>query len=73
LKTNAAVRRDFVKALIEPDDFKMREFLAAVILQLAWQPDRARVAPLWHKTLSLYDSAMNFGLNPRLQLEALLQ
>ena len=72
LKTSLATRRDFVKELIEPDNFKLREFLAAVALQLAWQPDRARIAPLWHKTLSLQDSAMNFGLNPRLQLEALL-
>jgi DNA polymerase III delta prime subunit len=72
LKTPAASRRDFVKELIEPDDFKLREFLAAVALQLAWQPDRARMAPLWHKALALQDSAMNFGLNPRLQLEALM-
>jgi hypothetical protein len=72
LKSKPAARRDFVKELIEPDDFKLREFLEAVILQLAWQPDRGGVSPLWHKTLSLYDSAMNFGLNPRLQLEALL-
>jgi hypothetical protein len=72
LKLKPDARRDFVKRLIELDDFKLREFLKAVILQLAWQSDRARVAPLWHRTLSLYGGAMSFGLNPRLQLEALL-
>jgi DNA polymerase III delta prime subunit len=72
LKTAPAVRRDFIKELIEPDDFSLRQFLAAVILELAWQPGRARVAPLWHKTLGLYDSVSSFALNPRLQLENLL-
>ncbi len=72
LKTTPGVRRDFIKELIEPDDFSLRQFLAAVILQLAWQPDLFKVAPVWHKTLELYDGVMNFGLNPRLQLESLL-
>ncbi len=80
LKTTPAGRRDFVKDLIEPDDFKLRQFLGAVALQLAWsashgaiaKPADKRMASLWHKTLALQDTATNFGLNPRLQLENLL-
>lgn len=72
LKSPAASRKDFIKELIEPDDFSLRRFLETVILQLAWQKDKAGVGPLWHKTLALHDAAMNFGLSPRLQLEALL-
>lgn len=72
LKTAAAARRDFVKKLIEPDDFNLRVFLEAVIVTLAWEkPSRAKAA-LWHKALALYGNVMNFGLHPRLQLLDLL-
>lgn len=72
LKTPATTRRDFVKKLIEPDDFNLRTFLDAVILTLAREkPSRAKAA-LWHRVLALQGNAVNFGLNPRLQLEALL-
>ena len=83
LKMPVATRRDFIKELIEPDDFSLRRFLEAVTLQLAWftlsdrqgvegQKNKIKFGPLWHKTLTLHDAAMNFGLNPRLQLENLL-
>lgn len=72
LKTPAAARRDFIKKLIEPDDFNLRIFLDAVIITLADEkPSRAKAA-LWHRALALQDAATNFGLNPRLQLAALL-
>ena len=72
LKTPPAARKDFIKEIIEPDDFNLRIFLANVILVLAWDPSLAAKTGLWHKTLSLVDTASNFGVNPRLQLENLL-
>lgn len=73
LKTAAVGRRDFIKKLIEPDDFNLRNFLDAVIMTLAWQEPSVAKAAFWHKTLKLYESASNFTLNPRLQLEALMK
>lgn len=65
-------RKDLIKKLIEPDDFNFRNFLEAVITSLAWEkPTRSRAA-LWHRALALQGNVNNFGLNPRLQLEALL-
>jgi DNA polymerase-3 subunit delta' len=72
LKTAPATRRDFIKKLIEPDEFKMRTFLDAVIITLAWEKPSKAKATLWHKALKLQQDATNFGLNPRLQLESLL-
>jgi len=73
LKTAPTARRDFIKKLIEPDDFSLRIFLDAVIMTLAWEtPSKAKSA-FWHKTLKLYEGVNNFGLNPRLQLEALMR
>jgi DNA polymerase III subunit delta' len=72
LKTPATTRKDFIKKIIEPDDFNLRTFLDAVIIVLsAEKPSKMRSA-LWHRTLALQENAMNFGLNPRLQLETLL-
>lgn len=72
LKTPASTRRDFVKKLMEPDDFNLRSFLDAVLMVLAWEKPSKATAALWHKALTLYERASNFGLNPRLQLENLL-
>ena len=72
LKTAPAVRRDFIKKLIEPDEFVLRNFLDAVIMTLAWEKPSKTKAALWHKALALQQDATNFGLNPRLQLESLL-
>ena len=73
LKTTPAGRRDFIKKLIDPDDFSLRIFLDAVIMTLAWEtPSKAKSA-FWHKTLKLYEGVNNFSLNPRLQLEALMK
>jgi DNA polymerase III delta prime subunit len=72
LKTTPTSRRDFIKKIIEPDDFNLRNFLDAVIMTLAWEKPSKAKAALWHKALALQQNATNFGLNPRLQLENLL-
>lgn len=73
LKTTPSDRKDFIKELIEPEDFNLRNFLDAVIITLAWEKPAKSRAALWHKALALQAAATNFGLNPRLQLEALLR
>jgi DNA polymerase-3 subunit delta' len=73
LKTTPASRRDFIKKLIDPDDFSLRIFLDAVILTLAWETPSKTKSAFWHKTLKLYEDVNNFSLNPRLQLEALMK
>jgi hypothetical protein len=73
LKTTAAGRRDFIKKLIDPDDFSLRIFLDAVIMTLVWETPSKTKSQFWHKTLKLYEGVNNFSLNPRLQLEALMK
>ena len=82
LKTAPADRRDLIKKIIEPDEFKFRKFLDALVIVLAWRVKRKgtagersaadRSAALWHTALQLYERDTNFSLNPRLQLENLL-
>jgi replication-associated recombination protein RarA len=73
LKTPAVSRRDFIKKIVEPDEFNFRKFLDAVIMSLAWERGESQKnSALWHRALALYDRETNFSLNPRLQLEALL-
>jgi DNA polymerase III delta prime subunit len=73
LKTTPTGRRDFIKKLIDPDDFSLRIFLDAVIMTLAWEAPSKAKSQFWHKTLKLYEGVNNFSLNPRLQLEALMK
>jgi hypothetical protein len=73
LKTTPTARRDFIKKLIDPDDFSLRIFLDAVIMTLAWETPSKQKSEFWHKTLKLYEGVNNFSLNPRLQLEALMK
>jgi len=73
LKTTDAGRRDFIKKLIDPDEFSLRIFLDAVIMTLAWETPSKAKSQFWHKTLKLYEGVNNFSLNPRLQLEALMK
>lgn len=73
LKTMPAGRRDFIKKLIDPDDFSLRIFLDAVIMTLAWETPSKAKSQFWHKTLKLYEGVNHFSLNPRLQLEALMK
>src|SRR5258708_960026 len=72
LKTPVTLRKDFIKKLLEPEEFNLRNFLDALIINLAWEKSSKAKAALWHKTLTLYQNANNFSLNPRLQLENLL-
>ena len=73
LKTTPTGRRDFIKKLIDPEDFSLRIFLDAVIMTLAWETPSKAKSQFWHKTLKLYEGVNNFSLNPRLQLEALMK
>ncbi|MDE2020132.1 MAG: hypothetical protein KGJ13_07345 [Patescibacteria group bacterium] len=76
LKSQPATRRDFIKKLIEPEEFDLNRFLDAVIMVLAWNrtgnQKPATGNRLWHKALALREREANFSLNPRLQLENLL-
>ena len=83
LKSSPATRRDFIKKLIEPEDFSLNKFLDAVIMVLAWEMEWGTrdmghgtrdkgLLNLWHATLALRDRQASFSLNPRLQLESLL-
>ncbi len=71
LRTPAPGRKDFVKALVEPEDFNFRDFLDGLILVLARNPERD--GRLWHAVLELRGMADATGLNPRVQLLALGQ
>lgn len=73
IKTTVLNRKDFIKKLIEPDDFSLRRFLDALVIVLAWETPSATKAVFWHKALRLSEDAGNFSLNPRLQLEALMR
>ncbi len=73
LRTTPSGRRDFIKKLIEPETFSLHNFLDAVIITLAWEKPSKAKAAFWHKAMRLSEHSGNFGLNPRLQLEALLQ
>lgn len=70
LKISFAERKDFLKSLLEPEDFDILNFLDAVILTLA---SKQKVDyNLWHRTLKLRQDISNFPLNPKLQLTSLL-
>lgn len=65
--------KDFVKALLEDQDFlnknesfELTEFLDAVIFAMAVQEKKN--LGLWHEVLKLRSTAENFGLNPKIQL-----
>lgn len=61
--------KDFIKNLIEPDDFNLEKFLDAVILNAHLNPKKD--VNFLRKALELRRQAAFFNLNPRLQLEAL--
>jgi energy-coupling factor transporter ATP-binding protein EcfA2 len=66
LRTGPAARKEFVKALVEPEDFSFRGFLDGMITVLAGE--RKRNSALWHAVLELRSMADATGLNPRLQI-----
>jgi len=68
-----AKRRDFIKKLMERDDFNLTDVLDSLILILASRGiDNAAKIRQWHKFMRLRHEAAYFNLNPRLQLENLL-
>lgn len=81
LKTKGSERKDFIKDLLDPlaggENFDVLAFLDAVILQITnririYESDNSKKIGLWHRVLKLRRDISNFPLNPRLQLEALL-
>jgi hypothetical protein len=62
-------RKDFLKALLEPEEFSFKGFLDSLILILA--EDAKRSSKLWHAVLELRRMADATGLNPSMQLRYL--
>ena len=71
LKVQPAARRDFIKEILEPDEFNFHTFIDALILALAAEKESKTRNILWHRALALADRESNFSLNPRLQIENL--
>lgn len=82
LETPSASRKDFLKALLEPEDFNFRGFLDDLILVLSRDARQKQGSPvrdgvtrrnsaLWHAVIKLRQMADATGLNPRIQLQAL--
>ena len=69
LSLRAGEHRDFLKSLVESDDFRFELFLDAVLDILA--ADKKRDSLLWHRAVLLRGESAYFNLNPRLQLESL--
>lgn len=66
MDTLPAARKEFVKALVEPEDFSFRGFLDGMINVLS--REKKPHSALWHAVLELRGMADATGLNPRLQL-----
>ncbi|GEM_PF-337716 len=66
-------RRTMIKALLEKDDFNLTGFLEVLLMHIA-EIVRAEGKHFarWHKIIELRRQADYFNLNPRLQLENLL-
>ncbi len=64
-----AARKDFLKELLEPEDFNFRAFLDALIAVLAREGKTHR--QLWHAVVELRNMADATGLNPSMQLRNL--
>ncbi|MBI2033806.1 MAG: hypothetical protein HYT13_01775 [Candidatus Liptonbacteria bacterium] len=64
-------RRLFLKKLLESKNFNFPAFLDALVINL--EPKKVDNFHLWHKILELKRKMTYFNLNPRLQLENLLE
>ncbi len=72
LKLSQEKRRDFVKKLMNDDDFDFAKLLDALIIQIASQGISTKESIVrWHKFLALRHDVAYFNLNPKLQLENL--
>ena len=73
LKSGFWARREMIKALLEKDDFNLNEFLEILLIILSIEQSSAKInQKLWHRILELRQNADYLNLNPRLQLENLL-
>lgn len=66
LRTRDAERKDFLKSLLDDEEFSLRVFLDALILLTAENPQKN--GGLWHAMLELRALSDATGLNPRIQL-----
>lgn len=71
LRVPPARRREFVKKLVEPDDFNFKKFLDATIDVVGEESRKEEYAALWHRLLELRRQISFSPLNPRLQLLSL--
>lgn len=73
LKLGWDKRRDFIKKLMEAEDFSLADLLDALIIIISEERfgDKGKIAR-WHRFLSLRQEVAYWNLNPRLQLENLL-
>ena len=73
LKLSQEKRRDFVKKLLDDDEFDFAKLLDALIVQIASQGiNTNETIARWHKFLALRYEVAYYNLNPKLQLENLL-
>jgi len=70
LKLDRSSSKDFLKDLLEPENFNIADFLDALAIVLA--KDYKKHYNLWHKVLELRRNISFFPLNPKLQLLNLL-
>ena len=65
-------QREFIKKLVEADDFSLPKFMDALIILLSSRDFGAKEnVARWHRFLELRREIAHFNLNPRLQLENL--
>jgi DNA polymerase-3 subunit delta' len=69
LSVAPASRKDFLKALLEPEEFSFKGFLDGLMMALAM--DKKRNRDLWHAVLELRQMSDATGLSPAIQLRNL--
>lgn len=62
-------KREFIREILEDEEFNFKEFLDAMILKIAGSKDNFI---FWHKLMELRNNAAYFNLNPKLQLDNLI-
>lgn len=78
LKLEGAEKKDFLKNLLEPENFDILAFLDIIVVILASELRKCgnlrnceKEISLWHRVLKLRRDFSNFPLNPKLQLLSL--
>ncbi len=80
LKSGFWERRNVIKAMLESEKFNLSRFLEALLILISRNAASGRFdtahhkknADLWHKVSALRRDSESYNINPRLQLEALL-